>query len=233
MRRYRSSHRSARRPRRVVARTDSFAVRFRRSGGSAPTGGDKVGRCRTPPVPSPSIVMPGLVPLVSGLTSGRAPRRWARPSPSPRCHPGLVPGSRMSDTAVARLSPDRGPGRAWTPEQVRGDTGRQGRQARACHNPSLDRRCRRPSAPSPHCVMAGLVPAIHVLRHRGVSREPTRRWRDVDARNMSGHDVVGERLDRRDPAPARSHANEPRNRGSKGAEPPAGVTLREARLGRV
>ena len=50
------------------------------------------------------------------------------PVPAPYCHPGLVPGSRLSRTAVARLLPERGPGQAWTPEQVRGDIGR-GRNA--------------------------------------------------------------------------------------------------------
>ena len=34
-------------------------------------------------------------------------------------------------------------------------------------------------------VMAGLVPAIHVLLHRGASREGTNRRPDVDARNKS------------------------------------------------
>ena len=36
--------------------------------------------------------------------------------------------------------------------------------------------------------MPGLVPGIHVLLHRGASRERARRRRDVDARNKSGHD---------------------------------------------
>ena len=36
--------------------------------------------------------------------------------------------------------------------------------------------------------MAGLVPAIHVWRHRGAGRERARRRSDVDARNESGHD---------------------------------------------
>ena len=83
---------------------------------------------------------PGFVPLLSGLTladrahgpvirgfpthrSGRGSDcgTLAPPVRIPRCHPGLVPGSRLSGTALARLSPDRCPGRAWTPEQVRGD----------------------------------------------------------------------------------------------------------------
>ncbi len=42
-----------------------------------------------------------------------------------------------------------------------------------------------------HVVMPGLVPGIHVLRHRGASQEWARRRRDVDARNKSGHDDGG------------------------------------------
>ena len=45
--------------------------------------------------------------------------------------------------------------------------------------------------PASHFVMPGLVPGIHVLRHRGAGRERARRRRDVDGRNKSGHD--GER----------------------------------------
>ena len=43
------------------------------------------------------------------------------------CHPGLVPGSRLSGTSVARLP--------WTPEQVRGDNEESGEPARIaqCH----------------------------------------------------------------------------------------------------
>ena len=40
---------------------------------------------------------------------------------SPAVTPGLDPGSSLSGTALARLSPDRSPGRAWTPDRVRGD----------------------------------------------------------------------------------------------------------------
>ncbi len=50
---------------------------------------------------------------------------------------------------------------------------------------------RHPSWPAqrrPPPVMPGLVPGIHVLRHRGASGERTRRRRDMDARNKSGHD---------------------------------------------
>ena len=66
--------------------------------------------------------------------TARHGRRTARP---PVVMPGLVPGSSLSGTALARLSPDPGtrspdrgpgqagtrrcPGQAWTPEQVRGD----------------------------------------------------------------------------------------------------------------
>ena len=45
--------------------------------------------------------------------------------------------------------------------------------------------------PLPSVVMPGLVPGIHVLRHRGASRARARRRRDVDARNKSGHDEKG------------------------------------------
>ena len=40
-------------------------------------------------------------------------------------------------------------------------------------------------------VMAGLVPAIHVLLHRGASREGTGRRSHVDARNESGVTIRG------------------------------------------
>ena len=50
----------------------------------------------------------------------------------------------------------------------------------------------RPSAAPAHTAMPGLVPGIHVLRRRGASRERMRRWREVDARNQSGHDDDGE-----------------------------------------
>ena len=66
---------------------------------------------------------------------------------TPRCHPGLEPGSRLSGAALARLP--------WTPDQVRGDSG--GAETV-------------PSVPPPSpTVMPGLVPGIHVLRHRAVS----------------------------------------------------------------
>ena len=41
--------------------------------------------------------------------------------------------------------------------------------------------------------MPGLVPAIHVPRHRGAGREGTRRRSHVDARNESGLDDTGRR----------------------------------------
>ena len=47
-----------------------------------------------------------------------------------------------------------------------------------------------PRSSSP-AVMAGLVPAIHVSRHRGARREGTGRRPHVDARNESGHDDTG------------------------------------------
>ena len=66
--------------------------------------------------------------------SGHGSRRARLLSSFPRCHPGLVPGSRLSGAALARFPPDpgtgsgtgRGPGQAWTPEQVRGDNGGRG-----------------------------------------------------------------------------------------------------------
>ena len=86
--------------------------------------------------------MPGTSPLLSGLTladpvqgvgtgefpahrSGRGSDRGtlAPPVRVPCCHPGLDPGSSLSGTVIARFSPERGPGRAWTPDQVRGDSG--------------------------------------------------------------------------------------------------------------
>ena len=47
--------------------------------------------------------------------------------------------------------------------------------------------------------MPGLVPGIHVLRHRGVGRERTSRRRDVDGRDKPGHD---EKRKRYDPLPS-------------------------------
>ncbi len=54
--------------------------------------------------------------------SGRGPaRRCSRSVPRPGCHPGLVPGS--SHRRRSRpVFPERCPGQAWTPEQVRGDS---------------------------------------------------------------------------------------------------------------
>ena len=58
---------------------------------------------------------------------------------------------------------------------------------------------RRPATPYPadartlQIVMPGLVPGIHVLRHRGAGREGARRPTHVDARNKSGHDGGGQR----------------------------------------
>ena len=84
--------------------------------------GMQQGRCAVPPAtPFPQFVMPGLVPSVSGLDFRRGFGPWRDTVSAPRCHPGLVPGSRLSGAALARLSPDRSPGQAWTPEQVRGD----------------------------------------------------------------------------------------------------------------
>ena len=98
-----------------------------------------------------SSVMPGLVPLLSGLTWERALCRQARPSPPLRCHPGPDPGS--------RLVPDPDPGKAgrgrclwlWTPDQVRGDN-RGTRTARDGGPQSVSRsggRAGNPPVPTP------------------------------------------------------------------------------------
>ena len=64
-----------------------------------------------------------------------------------------------------------------------------GRRGRLRPFPSSRTRAALLSLPT---VMPGLVPGIHVLRHRGAGRARARRRRDVDARNKSGHDAVGE-----------------------------------------
>ena len=78
-------------------------------------------------------VMPGLVPLLSGLEFRRGFGPWRDTVSVPRCHPGLVPGSRLAPDLVPGFAPDAargGPSGAapyaaplWTPEQVRGDIG--------------------------------------------------------------------------------------------------------------
>ena len=85
-----------------------------------------------------SSVMPGLVPLLSGLTSERALCRQAGPSPPLRCHPGLDPGSRKAGRVRCLRPPDRCPGQDWTPDQVRGDSGGTGRLVRPCRDPCPD-----------------------------------------------------------------------------------------------
>ena len=102
---------------------------------------------------SPAVIEPKLSPRTCSTAvrfrlSGRALRRWTRPSPPPACHPGLVPGSRPAPDRSPGPAPDRSPGPApvsargthlraaaladrptaaalampfWTPEQVRGD----------------------------------------------------------------------------------------------------------------
>ena len=54
---------------------------------------------------------------------GGAVGRSHRPPVCPGRHPGLVPGSSLSGTALVRPPPDRGPRQAWTPAQGRGDSG--------------------------------------------------------------------------------------------------------------
>ena len=61
--------------------------------------------------------------------------------------------------------------------------------------------------------MPGLVPGIHVLRHRGARRERAKRWMDVDARNKSGHDVGGKRAT---PVPATDGAGVPQSEPRSG-----------------
>ena len=102
-----------------------------------------------------------------------------------RCHPGLEPGSSATGTAVARLPPDRGPGRAcpgsqsgaWTPAQGRGDNG-----ARRQPRPSARRRL-----PRRHARTRSGHPRLAASRsERGQASRPTH----VDARNKSGHDGI-------------------------------------------
>ena len=84
--------------------------------------------------------------------------------------------------------PQRGGGREQPPHRRRRglrDLGRRGVV------PGFRRSCHRGPSRFPFSVMAGLVPAIHVSRHRGASREGTRRRPDVDARNKSGQDDRG------------------------------------------
>ena len=112
------------------ARTGSTAVRFTFGAGCAPT------------LPRPSRKREGRRQGDSPSPQrgeGRGEGGCRRRDVDARCHPGLVPG----DVGRQRCPT------VWTPERVRGDTGRQGRLVRACGNPSPDRRCRRSPRP-PH-----------------------------------------------------------------------------------
>ena len=96
--------------------------------------------------------MAGLVPLLSGLTSGRALCRQTGPSPPPSCHPGLDPGSR--EAARRRCLT------GWTPDRVRGDSGGYG--ARGASVPQSEPRpdpSRRAIRISAEGNAAGLAPA--------------------------------------------------------------------------
>ena len=144
--------------------------------------------------------MPGLVPLLSGLTSGRALCRQARPSPPLRCHPGLDPGSREAGRGRCLWPPDRCPGQAWTPDQVRGDnrgtrTARDGgprsvsRSGGRAGNPPLPTPCTRSTEVKPDSN--GTSPGIHVPPSPRPRPVRTAMPQDVDARNKSGHDDMG------------------------------------------
>ena len=71
----------------------------------------------------PAAFLSALIRIARRPGSGRGSDcgTLAPPVRIPRRHPGLDPGSSLSGTALARLSPDRSPGRAWTPDRVRGD----------------------------------------------------------------------------------------------------------------
>ncbi len=161
--------------------------------GRAPMGGENVGRGGPSPArPSLPVVMPGLVPLLSGLTSERALWRQARPSPPPCCHPGLDPGSSLSGTALARFP--------WTPDQVRGDN--RGTRSDGVSIPQSEPRSDRcvgnPRITGPYTLSAkvkpdsnDLVPGIHVPPPPRPCPVRTAMPQDVDARNKSGHDGGG------------------------------------------
>ena len=115
------------------------------------------------------------------------------PNPShatPRCHPGLEPGSRPPTGIRGRLVPDTDPGTAsaavarllWTPAQGRGDSGGQRGQMRAGREPCPDpaegptirlyQRLAPGSSPSrPHS--GGLVPGMRTW-DRGAFPSPIR-----------------------------------------------------------
>ena len=164
--------------------------------------------------------MPGLVPLLSGLTLRRAPLRWTRRSPPPlvtrtwsRATAGPMSGCGGELRPFLPLSSCPDLFRASTScgvavragERTRrrrdvdartcsghdggrgaGGPGSESRNPRSAGNPLVLKPCARPARSKPDG--SGLVPGIHVLRHRGAGGERTRRWRDVDARNKSGHD---------------------------------------------
>ena len=90
---------------------------------------------------------------------------------------------RLSHIAVRFRSAGPGARRWW--KRVTGPSARSGHGLRRA--PGIRLRSVVAPAPrsSPPAVMAGLVPAIHVSRHRGASREGTRQRPDVDARNKS------------------------------------------------
>ncbi len=107
--------------------------------------------------------------------STRALPQWARPPPPPCCHPGLVPGPREAGRGRCLWPPDRCPGQAWAPEQVRGDKGGTrkagesvpqsvSRSGGCAGNPPVPTPCTRSSPSKPDSN--GFLPAFHAA-HRG------------------------------------------------------------------
>jgi len=143
--------------------------------------------------PSP-VVMPGLVPLLSGLEFRRVLCAHGRHRLCPLVSPRPCAGVQRSRARTVPLP--------WTPAQGRGDTrettGGAGvpksvsRVERSAGNPLVPMRSIQPAKSKPDT--SGLVPGIHApppLRPRPAR---TAMPQDVDTRNKSGHDgrnVVG------------------------------------------
>ncbi len=105
----------------------------------------------------------------------------------PCCHPGLVPGPREAGRGRCLWPPDRCPGQAWAPEQVRGDKGRTrkagesvpqsvSRSGECAGNPPVPTPCTRSSPSNPDT--SGLVPGIH-------GRRPDRMRKRMKFRNRT------------------------------------------------
>ena len=145
------------------ARTCSTAVRFSFHG----LGADGRGQGRAVSASSGTplfVVMPGLVPGIHVLRHRGVSRE--------RSH-------RPKDVDARNKSGHDGGRDAGGPQSV-------SQPGELAGNPPVPTPCARFSPTKPDS--SGLVPGIHVLRHRNVSRERTNRRRDVDARNKSGHD---------------------------------------------